>query len=62
MGGIASARDAYEMILSGASLVQIYTGMIYEGPSLASKINKGLTELLRRDGFTSVRQAVGTNA
>lgn len=60
VGGIASARDAYEMIQCGASLVQIYTGMIYEGPGLAASINKGLVKLLRRDGYNSVQQAVGS--
>jgi dihydroorotate dehydrogenase len=59
VGGILSAQDAYEKIKSGASLVQVYTGLIYEGPSLAKKINKGLLKFLRRDGFSSIQEAVG---
>ncbi len=59
VGGIASAQDAYARIRAGASLIQIYSAMVYEGPALAKRINHGLIELLRRDGFTSVAQAVG---
>lgn len=58
-GGIFTAEDAYEKILAGASLVQIYTGMVYEGPFIAHSISRGLAKLLRRDGFTSIREAVG---
>lgn len=60
VGGISSAEDAYEKIRAGASLVQVYTGLIYEGPGLVKKIKKGLVELLLRDGFSSVQEAVGT--
>ncbi len=59
VGGIFSAEDAYEKIKAGASLVQIYTGLIYEGPGLVKKINKGLVELLKRDGFKNISEAVG---
>jgi dihydroorotate dehydrogenase len=59
-GGVFSAEDAYEKIRRGASLVQLATGMIFEGPQLIGEINRGLAELLRKDGFTSVSQAVGT--
>ncbi|MGH8059800.1 MAG: quinone-dependent dihydroorotate dehydrogenase [Candidatus Entotheonellia bacterium] len=59
VGGIFSAQDAYEKIRAGASLVQIYTGFIYEGPILTRAINAGLIRLLERDGFTHVSQAVG---
>lgn len=62
VGGISSAMDAYNMIQAGASLVEIYTGMIYEGPLVIWRINRGLAELLRKDGYNSVQQAVGTNA
>lgn len=61
-GGIASAEQAYARIRAGASLVQIYSAMIYEGPWLAARINKGLKALLRRDGFANVAQAVGVDA
>src|SRR5579871_4675121 len=60
VGGVFSARDAYEKIRAGASLVEVWTGMIYEGPSLVRKINRGLLRLLERDGFGSISEAVGT--
>ncbi|MDR2342666.1 MAG: quinone-dependent dihydroorotate dehydrogenase [Campylobacteraceae bacterium] len=59
-GGISSARDAYERVLEGASLVQIYTSFIYEGPSVAHKINTGILELMDKDGFCSIKDAVGS--
>jgi dihydroorotate dehydrogenase len=58
-GGVFSAKDAYKKIKLGASLVQLITGMIYEGPQLISEINQGLARLLKKDGFTNVSQAVG---
>ncbi len=61
VGGIANAEQAYEKIRAGASLVQLYTGMVYEGPGLIKKINKGLIELLERDGFESISQAIGAD-
>ena len=61
-GGIFSAADAYEKIKAGASLVEFYTGLVYEGPGLVKKINKGLSRLLKRDGFSSMREAVGKDA
>lgn len=60
VGGIFTAEDAYEKIRAGASLVQVYTGFIYEGPMMVRRINEGLVGLLRRDGFGSVGEAVGT--
>lgn len=62
VGGIFSAEDAYEKILAGASLVEIYTGFIYKGLTLPRDINRALIELLRRDGFRSVSEAVGKKA
>jgi dihydroorotate dehydrogenase len=62
VGGIASADDAYRHIRAGASLVEIYTGLVYEGPALAAAINAGLAALLRRDGFRSISDAVGVDA
>ena len=58
-GGIASAKDAYARIRAGASLVQLYSALVYEGPGLAARIAKGLVPLLRRDGFASISEAVG---
>jgi dihydroorotate dehydrogenase len=62
VGGIASAEDAYARIRAGASLVQIYSALVYEGPGLASTINRGLLRLLKRDGFANIDEAVGVDA
>ena len=62
VGGVFTADDAYEKIRLGASLVQVYTGWVYEGPTLVRDINRGLLRLLERDGFKSVKEAVGTAA
>jgi dihydroorotate dehydrogenase subfamily 2 len=58
-GGIFSGKDAYEKIKRGASLVQMVTGMVYEGPSVIGKINKELAELLKKDGYKNISEAVG---
>lgn len=60
-GGIDSADVAYERIKNGANLVQVYTGLIFKGPALVSCINKGLIELLKKDGFLHISEAVGVN-
>lgn len=60
VGGIFNALDAYEKIKRGSTLIELITGMIYEGPQLIGEINKGLVELLKRDGYTSIREAVGS--
>jgi dihydroorotate dehydrogenase len=62
VGGILSAEDAYEKVCAGASLVQLYTGLIYRGPSLPQRINAGLVRLLQRDGLTHLSEAVGRTA
>ncbi|MFC6718245.1 quinone-dependent dihydroorotate dehydrogenase [Natrialbaceae archaeon GCM10025810] len=61
VGGVDSPESAYEKIRAGASLVQLYTGFVYHGPSTAKRINRGLLELLERDGFSSVEEAVGAD-
>ena len=61
VGGVSDARGAYAKIRAGASLVQIYTGLVYEGPGVVREINEGLLELLERDGFGSVEEAVGAD-
>ncbi|QJD81881.1 quinone-dependent dihydroorotate dehydrogenase [Cohnella herbarum] len=58
-GGIFTADDAYEKILAGASLVEVYTAMIYKGPALLKEIHGGLIKRLKQDGFTRITQAVG---
>ncbi|KQT32490.1 dihydroorotate dehydrogenase (quinone) [Sphingomonas sp. Leaf412] len=60
VGGIASGADAYARIRAGASLVQVYSAMVYEGPGLARRIVRDLAALLARDGFGSVAEAVGS--
>ncbi len=60
VGGVDSAETAYEKICAGASLVELYTGMVYRGPTLMREINRGLLRFLARDGFTSIAQAVGS--
>jgi dihydroorotate dehydrogenase len=62
VGGISSAEDAYAKILAGASLVQLYTALVYQGFGLVEKINRGLVELLARDGFSSIQSAVGRSS
>jgi len=60
LGGVFTAKDAYEKIKAGASLIQIITGMIYEGPTIVKDINKGLVKLISYDGYSNISQAVGT--
>jgi dihydroorotate dehydrogenase (fumarate) len=60
VGGIFSAEDAYTKIKLGASLVELITGMIFEGPQLIGQINRGLVKLLHQDGFTSISEAIGS--
>ena len=61
VGGIASADDAYAKIRAGASAVQLYSALVYQGLSLAADIARGLDERLARDGFATVADAVGTD-
>ncbi len=58
-GGIFNAKDAYKKIKLGATLVQFITGMVYEGPQLATEIKIGLIELLKKDGYTHISEAIG---
>ncbi|KAK8389178.1 hypothetical protein O3P69_020860 [Scylla paramamosain] len=62
VGGVACGSDAYEKIRAGASLVQLYTGLVYHGPMLVARITEELELLLRQDGFNSVAEAVGADA
>lgn len=61
-GGIDSADEAYARIRAGASLVQLYSALVYRGPGLARRITHGLATALERDGFTNVAAAVGVDA
>jgi dihydroorotate dehydrogenase len=60
VGGVSSAEEAYAKIRAGASAVQLYTAMVYQGIGLPSRIAHGLDQLLARDGFATVAEAVGT--
>lgn len=62
LGGIFTAEDAYEKIKCGASIVQIITGWIYGGPFQAKKINLGLANLIKKDGYKNITEAVGSSS
>ena len=62
VGGISTAEDAWQRILAGASLLQVYTGFIYEGPTIARDIHRGLLARMRRDGIRSIDEVVGAEA
>ena len=59
VGGVASGQDAYAKIRAGASLVQLYTALAYDGPSLIGRIKAELVACLERDGFARLSDAVG---
>ena len=60
VGGIFTAEDAWEKIAAGASLVQLYTGFIYQGPRIAHQISEDLLKILAREGFSNLDAAVGS--
>lgn len=62
VGGIASGEDAYEKIKAGASAVEVYSALVYHGMGLVPKIKKELSELLEKDGYANVSEAVGKDA
>ncbi len=62
VGGIFEAKDVYKKIRNGASLVQLITGMIFEGPSLISNLNQDLAYMLKKDGFKNIKEAIGIDA
>jgi len=62
VGGVFTAEDAWEKICAGASLIQLYTGFVYEGPRVVKRINEGLAAIMRREGFRSLDEAVGSRA
>ena len=61
VGGVDSAEEAYRRVRAGASLVQVYTALVYEGPGLIPRIHRGLVRLLDRDGLGSLAEAVGAD-
>lgn len=62
VGGVSSGADAYAKIKAGATLVQLYTALTYEGPALVTRIKQGVLELMARDGHTNIAAAVGKGA
>ena len=62
VGGVSTAQDAYAKIRAGASLVQLYTALVYQGFGVVDEIRRGLAECLLRDGFNTIQQAVGVDA
>lgn len=61
VGGIDSAEEAYKRIKAGASLVQVYSMLVYRGPALIKEINEGIIELLRKDGYSHISEAIGAD-
>ena len=61
VGGVSDADGAYEKIRAGASVGQLYTGLVYEGPAIAREINRGVLDRLDRDGFETIEDAVGAD-
>ena len=61
VGGISDAKEAYRRLKAGASLVQVYSGMIFEGPSMVKKINEGILELMQEDGFNNISEVIGSD-
>ena len=62
VGGVDSGKSAYEKIIAGASLLQLYTGFIYKGPSVAKDIKKGLIQILKAEGLNNIKEAIGKGA
>jgi dihydroorotate dehydrogenase len=61
VGGVASGAQAYAKLRAGASLVQVYSALIYHGAGLVPQIKKDLCDLLRRDGFSTINDAIGAD-
>ena len=61
VGGVDSAEAAFAKLRAGASLVQLYTGLVYEGPGLIKQLKEGLVDLFEKHGYASIREVVGTD-
>ena len=59
VGGVDSGKSAYNKLLAGASYIQLYTGMVYQGPNIVAKIKKELKELLIKDGVKNFQDIIG---
>ena len=62
MGGIDNGQSAFEKIIAGASVIQLYTGMIYKGPGIVKNIKKELIEILKKEKIKNIQQAIGVNS
>ena len=62
VGGVNSGKSAYEKIVAGASLLQLYTGFVYRGPSAAKDIKKELIQILKAEGLNNIKEAIGKGA
>lgn len=60
-GGVFTAQDVYDKIRAGASLVEIYTALVYEGPEILNQLHEGVAQLLNKDGFRHISQAIGAD-
>ena len=61
VGGIADAKEAYRRLKAGASLVQCFSGIVFEGPSMVKNINEGLLELMKQDGYNHISEVIGSD-
>jgi dihydroorotate dehydrogenase len=61
VGGVNSGKSAYEKIIAGASLLQLYTGLVYKGPSIVKNIKKELIQILKVEGLNNIKDAIGKN-
>ena len=61
VGGVDSGKSAFEKFISGASYIQLYTGMVYQGPNVVNKISKELNDILSADGVKNIEEIVGSN-
>ncbi|HIN07553.1 MAG TPA: quinone-dependent dihydroorotate dehydrogenase, partial [Pelagibacteraceae bacterium] len=61
VGGVNSGKSAYEKIIAGASLLQLYTGLVYKGPSIVKDIKKELIQILKVEGLNNIKDAIGKN-
>ncbi|GCC40865.1 hypothetical protein chiPu_0024711, partial [Chiloscyllium punctatum] len=61
VGGISNGADALEKIRAGATLIQLYTALVYQGPPVVNKIKRELEQLLKEQGFSSIAEAVGAD-
>ena len=61
VGGISDAQDAYRRLKAGASLIQCFSGIVFEGPSMVKNINEGLLELMKKDGYNHISEVIGAD-